>query len=114
MASDQLNLIRQYCNTSGIRLRSEDKDLLCKVLENPGYYDGFTTREFVESEEGKDFNGRWSTTTRWRYRINIDDTLNIDKWYKLSCDDGYRREEECNITDTRRIVEILREIRNEL
>ena len=35
MPSDQLNLIRQYCDTTGIRLSSYEKDLLCKVLENP-------------------------------------------------------------------------------
>ena len=38
MPSYQLNLIRNYCDTTGIRLSSFEKDLLCKVLENPAKY----------------------------------------------------------------------------
>ncbi len=30
MADEQLDLIRQYCDTSGIRLSSDKKKLLCK------------------------------------------------------------------------------------
>ena len=43
MKSSQLDLIRQYCDTTGIRLSGSEKDLLCKVLENPYKYDGFVS-----------------------------------------------------------------------
>lgn len=82
----QLNLIRQYCDTTGYHLSSDEKDLLCMVLENSARYDGFTSELYETRDEGKDFRGRWDSTTNWQYRINIDSTLSIDKPFKHECD----------------------------
>ena len=120
MSDERLNLIRHYCDTTGVHLHDSDKDLLCMVLENPDKYNGFTSQMYSESDEGKDYRGEWSNYSQWQYRINIDDTFSIDKIEMLSCDDGYRRDDHWDwsnpwhITNIKRIVEILNEIRSEL
>ena len=119
MADEQLDLIRQYCDTSGIRLSSDKKDLLCKILENPRYYDGFTSPVYGDSYGGKDHNGRWSTSEKTQYRINIDSELSIDKRHLLICDDGYESgswdwNDAYRFTDLRDIVQILQEIEDDL
>ena len=119
MPNPQLELIRQYCNTAGIRLSGDEKDILCKVLENPARYNGFTTQVYTIPGSGKDYRGRWDSTTKKQYRINIDSTLSIDERYYHSCD-GYVQDEHWDwdnawhITDTRRIIEVLREIWRDL
>lgn len=119
MPNYQLELIRQYCDTTGVRLSSRDKDLLCMVLENPGKYDGFTSELYTEHGSGKNVNGRWDSATKWQYRINIDSTLSIDSRYRHSADgyvqdDHWEWENAWHVTDIRRIIEILREIESEL
>jgi hypothetical protein len=92
---------------------------LCKVLENPARYNGFTTQVYTIPGSGKDYRGRWDSTTKKQYRINIDSTLSIDERYYHSCD-GYVQDEHwdwdnaCHITDTRRIIEVLRDIWRDL
>jgi len=119
MMTSQLNLIRQYCDTTGIHLSSTEKELLCKVLENVARYDGFISGLYEENNSGKDYRGRWDSTTNWQYRINIDSTLSIDKRYRHSCD-GYIQDSHWNwynayhVTDTREIIKILQEIELEL
>ena len=120
MASDQLSLIRQFCDTSKYRLSNDEKNLLCMILENPDRYNGFTSNLHSESDSGKDYKGRWSTCTKWQYRIYINSVLSIDERYYHYCDDGFEDkrhwewEDAWHITDTRRILEILKEIRSEL
>ena len=120
MPNDQLNLIRQYCDTTGIRLSSYEKDLLCRVLENPEKYDGFTSQLYTDSNSGKDYRGRWESTTQWQYRIHINSRLTIDKRYRHSSDDGYVDERfwswsnPGHITRTRDIIRILQEMEPEL
>ena len=119
MANYQLDLIRQYCDTTGIRLSSNEKDLLCLVLENPERYDGFTSELYTENRSGRDYRDTWDSTTKWQYRINIGSTLTIDERYRHSCD-GYVQDEHWDwsnawhITDTRKIIKILQEIQPEL
>ena len=119
MPNPQLELIRRYCDTTGIHLSSDEKNLLCRVLENPARYDGFTSQEYQKSNSGRDYRGEWDSTTKWQYRIRIGSTLSIDERYYHSCD-GYVQDEHWtwgnawHITDTRRILEVLREISNEL
>ena len=48
MTDNKLELIRQYCDTTGVRLHEWEKDLLCKVLSSPAYYNGFESRVFEE------------------------------------------------------------------
>lgn len=103
-----------YCDTTGLRLSRADKDLLCKILEKPEKYNGFTTREYIKTNEGKDYNGRWYSTTRWRYRINVNDTISIDEWHTHRCDDGSEQKNKWYIKDIRRIIEILHEIEYDL
>ena len=117
--NSQLELIRQYCDTTGIRLSGYEKDLLCKVLENPARYDGFISQLYTDENSGKDYRGRWDSTTKWQYRINIGSSLSIDKRYYHACD-GYVQDghwewpNAWHITETRRILEVLREIAHEL
>ena len=119
MPSYQLNLIRNYCDTTGIRLSSFEKDLLCKVLENPAKYDGFTSSLLTRTNSGKDYRGRWDSLTEWQYRIKINSTLIIEQRYRHSAD-GYVQDQYWNwenawhITDTRKIIKILQEIKSEL
>ena len=119
MPNDQLNLIRQYCSTTGVRLSSTEKELLCKVLRNPEQYDGFISELYIEKDSGKDYRGRWDSTTKWQYRINIDSTLSIDKRWWHECD-GYTQDKHWDwynawhITNIREIITILREIELEL
>ena len=56
MADDRLALIRQYCDTSGVRLNDEEKDILCKILQDPSYYDGFETDVYEERDSGRTYN----------------------------------------------------------
>ena len=121
MRERKLDLIRRYCDTTGMRLSEADKDLLCMILENPGIYNGFTTRVYEKPNEGRDpYKGRWHSTTNWQYRINIGSTLSIDERYRHACDDGKLNADHWSwsnayhITDLRRIKDILWEIRNEL
>ena len=119
MPDYQLQLIRQYCDTSGMRLSNVAKELLCKVLENPSRYDGFISELHTENASGRDYRDTWDSTTEWQYRININSELSIDKRYRHSCD-GYTQDEHWawpnawHITDLRRIIEILTEIEYEL
>ena len=119
MPSSQLELIRQYCDTTGIRLSSEEKNLLCRVLGDPGRYDGFISQLYTEERDGKDYRGRWDSTTEWQYRIIIGSKLTIDQRYRHSCD-GYVQDEHWDwrnawhITETRKILKILQEIEHEL
>ena len=120
MKSSQLDLIRQYCDTTGIRLSGSEKDLLCKVLENPAEYDGFESKEYREDREGKDYRGRWDSVTKRKYRINIDSSLSIDEQYMYAAD-GYIQDEHWgswskawHITETRECIRILKEIEHEL
>lgn len=119
MPNYQLDLIRQYCNTTGIRLSSYEKDLLCMVLENPTRYDGFTSRLFSEPNSGKDYRGEWDSLTEYQYRIHIGSTLTIDQRYRHSCD-GYVQDQHWewpnawHITETRKILEVLKKIESEL
>jgi len=119
MADEQLDLIRQYCDTSGIRLSSDKKKLLCKVLENPGYYDGFESPVYRNSGEGRTYDGRWSNSEKKQYRINIDSMLSIDMRHYFVCDDGYERGswdwgDAYRITDLRGIVEALQIMEDDL
>ena len=117
--SDQLSLIREYCDTTGVHLSSSEKDLLCKVLEDPGRYDGFTSEERSEENSGRDYRGRWESSSTWQYRINVDSELSIDKRFKHECD-GYDQDEHWDwsnawhITDVREMLEMLQEIEDEL
>ena len=119
MADYQLNLIRQYCDTTGIRLSGSEKDLLCKVLEDPDRYDGFTSELYTENKHGRDYRDTWDSTSNWQYRINIDSELSIDKRYRHSCD-GYDQDKHWDwdnawhITETRMIIRVLQEIKHEL
>lgn len=117
---NQLNLIRQYCDTTGMRLSTYEKNVLCKILENPAKYDGFTSQIYVEERSGKDHNGRWETVRKDQYRINIGERLSIScRWYH-ACDDGYVRDDcwdwanAVELTDVRRIIGVLERIRSEL
>ena len=119
MSDYQLDLIREYCDTAGMRLSGSEKDLLCKVLENPSQYDGFTSELIVSENSGKDYRGRWDSIHKTQYRININDVLSIDQRdYHES--DGYVQdqhwewEDAWHITDTRVILRILKEIEHEL
>ena len=119
MFNNQLELIRQYCDTSGIHLHQSEKDLLCMVLENPNRYDGFTSELKTEEKSGRDYRDTWDSLTEWQYRSNIDSELSIDERYRHCCD-GYNQEEHWDwdnawhITELRRIIEILEEIQPEL
>ena len=116
MADSQLELIRQYLDTSGQRLAAWEKDSICRVLEDPSYYDGYTSDIFTETDSGKDYNGRWRTVTQYQYRINIDSMLSIDCRSKFECDDGYERtghwdwDNAYHITNAREIAGILNKI----
>lgn len=119
MPSSQLELIREYCDTAGIRLSSYEKDILCKVLEDPMRYDGFESEVYEEENSGRDYRDTWDSITKTQYRINIDTSLSIDKRYYHACD-GYVQDDHWDwsnawhITDTRRIIEILQEMESEL
>ena len=119
MKDNQLTLIRQYCDTTGIRLKGYEKDLLCKVLENPEKYNGFTSELYTKSDSGRDYRDKWTSTTKWQYRININSNLSVDYRYYHYCD-GFEQDKHWewdnawHITETRRIIKILKEIENEL
>ena len=119
MSDNQLTLIRAYCDTSGLHLSIYDKELLCKILEDPERYDGFTSELYTDETSGKDYRGRWDSVSNWQYRINIDTELSIDKRCKHECD-GYVQDDHWDwdnawhITDVREMLEILQEIEYEL
>lgn len=119
MAKNQLDLIRRYFDTTGMHLSSMEKDVLCKVLENPQKYNGFTSALYTERDLGKDHRGRWSSTTNKQYRVNVDSNLSIDERWRHECD-GYEQNEHWDwnnawhITEIRRIANILMGIANEL
>lgn len=114
MTDQQLDLIRQYCDTTGTHLSKEDKELLCTVLENPELYDGYVSQVYTEDNSGKDYNGRWESSSSHQYRINIDSDLSLDYRYKHECDDGYLNDTQWNnprhITEIREIIKMLRKI----
>ena len=119
MSNYQLDIIREYCDTTGVRLSSHEKDLLCMVLEDPIKYDGFESSIFMESREGKDYRGRWEASSYRQYRINVDSSLSIDERYKNESDgviqDGHWNWNTAyHITDTREMVNILKELELEL
>ena len=110
MADDRLKSIKQRCDTTGARLQDWQKNLLCRVIDNPGQYDGFQSN-ITESYEGKDPNGRWSSTTNTQYTIHVnDENLSIDKHSEHSCDDGYHNTLDSTLTGVKDIVEALRTI----
>lgn len=119
MPNYQLTLIRQYCDTAGTRLSSHEKDLLCKILEDPERYNGFTSKLYTETDSGRDYRDTWTSVTNWQYRILIDPSLRIAHRYRHCCD-GYNQEkywawkDAWIITDARKIVNILKEIESEL
>ena len=113
MPNYQLALIRQYCDTTKYRLSPEEMDLLCKVLETPAKYDGFISRVYTENDEGKDYRGSWAASTTQKFRIDIDSKLSIHEWYRRIVD-GDEDRYECDHTDTRQILNILKRIENEL
>lgn len=115
----QLELIRKYSNTKGRRLKDDEKNLLCKILENPKKYSGFVSKLYEEKVEDRDYRGSWTLTTNWQYRIDIDDVLSIVKRYRRKCDglvlESYWDWENAQrITDIRDILTILKEIESEL
>ena len=119
MPNNQLDLIKQYCDTSGIRLSSTDKQILCKVLDNASKYNGFISQEHTHTESGKDFRGRWDAFDKYQYRININPKLSIDMICLRVCDgevdyDYWDWAKARHITDLRRIVNILHSIEQEL
>ena len=77
MTDGRLQLIRQYCDTTGVRLNDDEKDILYKILEYPSYYDGFESSIFEERGFGRTYNDTWNSITRHQYRICIDDELSI-------------------------------------
>ena len=115
----QLDLIRQYCDTTGVRLSAFEKDLLCLVLDNPSRYDGFESSIHKETNSGRDYRDTWDSLSEWQYRINIGSVLSIDKRWRHSCD-GYVQNAHWSwqtaehITKLRYIIRILQEIQNEL
>ncbi len=119
MPDNQLELIRCYCDTSGYRLNGYEKDLLCRVLESPGRYNGFESRLYQEENSGRDYRDTWNSLTEWQYRIFLDSCLRIKKRYRHSCDGDVQDEhwtwaDAWEITDTREIIRILQEIESEL
>ena len=110
---DRLNLIRKFCNTEGVRLKNDAKDLLIKILSDPDKYNGFTSELYEERNSGKDHNGRWESYTTYQYHINIGSMLSIDEDYSNECD-GYEQKECHHVTDVKRIIEILKKIWHEL
>ena len=119
MPNYQLTLIRQYCDTARIHLSRYEKDLLCKILENPEKYNGFTSELYTETDSGRDYRDTWTSETNKQYRILIDSTLRIAYRYRHCCD-GYNQDQHWAwenawiITDAREIVNILKEIESEL
>ncbi len=119
MAYDQLQLIKRYCNTSGIHLNSFQKDLLCRVLEDPNHYDEYETPVYYKRDSGRDYRDTWVTEDEWQYRINIGATLSIDKRFRRKVDGdildrNWSWATAWHITDIRSILDILREIQSDL
>ena len=83
MQNDQFNFIRQYCDTEGYRLCGYEKDLLYRILQDSAKYNGFISEMYTEKRSGRDYRDTWDSTN-WQYRINIDDTLSIDKRWRHS------------------------------
>lgn len=73
MTDKRLTLIRQHCDTSDMHLSSENKDLLCKILENPEKYNGFTSSVIKTLREGVDAEGNWEADVFTQYMILIDE-----------------------------------------
>lgn len=119
MPDYQLALIRNYCDTTGIRLNSYEKNLLCMILNNPAKFDGFKSELYVKHDSGRDYRDTWTSITKWQYRINIGRQLSIDKIHYHECD-GYVQDKNWDwdnawhITNTREIINILKEIEPEL
>ena len=75
----------------------------------------------IEHGEGKEpYHGRYTTCTKDQYRINIGSSLSIDHIHSHECDDGFENTSHWDwnnpwhITDTRGIIEILKDIESEL
>ena len=120
MSDYKLELIRQYCDTTGIRLRDYEKDLLYKVLENSGRYNGFESSIFEARDSGRDYRDTWSNYEKRQYKIAIDyGRLHIYERYYLSVSDGYTNDrwnwsDAEDITDTRLILKCLQEMEGDL
>ena len=119
MLDNQLQLIRQYCDTSGVRLNQKEKDLLFMILDNPSRYDGFTSKVYKPSGLGRDYRDTYSYTTCYQYRIEIGSKLRILERYKNSSDgnkqdDRWEWSSAGKITDIRTILRILQKIQDEL
>lgn len=119
LLNNQLQFIRQYCDTSGVRLNQKEKDLLFMILENPSRYNGFTSKVYKISGSGRDYRDTYSYTTCYQYRIKIDSRLSILERYKNSSDgkiqdDRWEWYNAGSITDIRSILSILQKIQDEL
>ena len=119
MSDNQLQTIRQYCDTSGVRLNQREKDLLFLILENPSRYDGFTSKVYKLSGPGRDYRDTYSYTTCYQYRIMIDSKLSILVRYKNSSDgiiqdDRWEWSRAGRVTDIRDVLRILQKIQDEL
>ena len=75
----------------------------------------------IEHGEGKEpYHGRYTTCTKDQYRINIGSSLSIDHIHSHECDDGFENTSHWDwnnpwpITDTRGIIEILKDIESDL
>lgn len=116
MANSKLDFIRQFFDTRGKRLSDSDKDLLYKILKDPGQYNGFTSQVFRENRSGKDYNGEWFTSIESQFRILFTDFgLKLMKVSELKCDDGYHSgsmdwKDAFEVTDIRSILDAFRQM----
>jgi len=115
MADKRLKSIRSYFDTTGIHLNNDEKDLLCNVINNQDRYDGFESSVYEEHASGKDYNGRWESSTKTQYKINIDENdFTVDEHYDHQCDDGYENKQDYKLTGVRDVLRALRNMGDEL
>ncbi len=113
MADSRLTTIRQFFDTTGKRLNDGEKNILCEVIGNPDKYNGYTSELYERHDSGKDYRGRWESSTSQQFRINMDQGLSISERYKHECDDGYSNSEHWDwdnawvMTDVREIAKTL-------
>lgn len=118
---DQLQLIKQYFDTTGVRLNQREKDLLCRVLGNPGQYNRFTSSIITTTDSGRDYRGTWDSESRDQYRIDFcgySMTVTRIHWH---CADGYEQRANWNwgnpfyiARDVREVLKYLEAIEAEL
>lgn len=119
LSNEKLDFIRRFCDTKGVHLSNQEKDILYKILKDPQKYNGYISRLFSERNSGKDYRGRWETITEWQYKIVIDTALTFYERFRHQCDDGYDQSEHWDwenatkITDMKKIREILKNIKLE-